>query len=205
MIAEPPSDWPADIEARILQELAAVGVHVDYLQGLCTKGSDAPAAIPVLIHWLKVTMHWNIADVIARVFMMPWARCDAVADALCERFASAPDTPQWLTAKWSMGNALSLCATQKHAKPIAQLIADARYDYARGMLLIALVRTNTPEALEVIRGVIPELPFEGISALRRLKNPAAIPVLQPYLNHSHAHIRRAARAAIDRLERLKNG
>lgn len=74
MIAEPANDWPADIESRILRELAAVGVREEYLQDLCMKGSHAPAAVPVLIHWLNITIHWDIADVISRIFMMPGAR-----------------------------------------------------------------------------------------------------------------------------------
>ncbi len=203
MIAEPANVWPADVEARILRDLAAVGVHVEYLQDLCMKGSNAPAAVPVLIHWLNVTIHWDIADVISRIFMMPWARCDAVADALCARFASAPNTPRWLAAKWSMGNALSLCATPKHSDRLLRLIANREYDYARGMLLVALVRAKAPGALDAIAGVIHELPHEGVSALKRLKDPAAIPVLEPFLNYSQADIRRAARAAIERLESLK--
>ncbi len=202
MISQNESEWPHEAERLILCDLAAVGVHVEHIQDLCMKGSYAPTAVPVLLKWLFCTEYWDIADCIARVLVMPWARCSATAHALCDRFESAPNTGRWLTAKWSMGNALSFCATKEHASRVAYLFQDRRYAYAREMLADALVRTKHPDALQILVGAIDEMPLNAISALKRLKDPRAIPAIERFRNDSRAAVRRAARKAIERLQSI---
>lgn len=189
-------------ERPILDDLRAVGVCVRHVQQLCISGTSEPAAVPVLATWLKRTTAPWIADTLARVMTMPFARKRPSVDALLTKFESAPNHGHWPTAKWSMGNALSVCAQPQDAQRVAALLDDQRHGTSRQMLCDALVRTKHPDARRILIDLLDEMPLHAISSLKRLRDHTAVFAIQPYVGDTRTPVRNAAKKAVTRLTQI---
>ncbi|GEM_PF-4915699 len=188
-----------DLEAPIVADLRQAGVCVEHLHQLQRKDMHAPAAVPVLIRWLQITPHGNIAAEIATALAMPWAKSEATAEALLERFESAPTSHDWMVAKWTIADVLSDRAIPSQAKRIEALVLDPRHGRSREMLCLALVRSRHPDALKVLSSVVEELPIHALMAMRRLRNPEAVSIAHRFATDKRPAVRQAAKRVLKSL------
>lgn len=86
---------------------------------------------------------------------------------------------------------------------IVNLVRDARHGPARIMLALSLGNMKDPRAQDVLIGLLDDdlVAGQAIVALGKLKSQKASPLIERFLTHPKAWIRKEAKKALTRIEK----
>ncbi len=117
------------------------------------------------------------------------------AEALIQDFFRT----QW---KWEAGSFLEDNPHPSVASDLIKILENPEYGKARQRVVVALAKTRDSRAFDVISKLVddPDLTGHVIEAFGIIGNPRAIPLIEPYLSHKMAWIRKAAAKVLKRLQ-----
>jgi len=133
---------------------------------------------------------------------VPWAKPAAVRPLIEEfRRVDAAVDPKGLGLRWTIGNALDLLFDDASFDELVELATDRRYGRAREMVVLGLGRSKRAAAVDVLLSLVddPDVDGHAVSALGKLKAPAARAALEAKLDDRRAWVRSEARKALARL------
>jgi hypothetical protein len=201
-------------ERGLLDALEAAGVRTEDF-GLFTSAPteatiDYERAVPVLIEWLPRVRDPVLKEIIVRSLTGEDSAKGEGACVLVNEFRQAPNTEEWHSVKWAIGDALATLADASLADDLLELLQDGRHGSSRQRLCDALARTKDDRAPEALIALLdePDLAGHAISALRRYGPKAWLPHLErarPTLERLAGDrgvppvARRQAAAALERL------
>lgn len=207
--------------APLKADLARVGIHVATISELMNyRLGDLPAAIPVLLRWLPRMENLDIKEAIVRALTDKAAK-PLAAPALIEEFRKAAITQEarMLDLKWAIGNALSVVADDSVFDDLVELLTDERHGAARELLALALLNMKRPQnrarAEEILIHLADKSTGEGpnadftpvyaVRALGRMKSSKGKAHVRRFLEHPDPDVRKAARKALERIEKAEAG
>ena len=181
----------------ILNDLAAMGLHVRSLSDLVTAKMEYATAIPLLVDWLDRVENQDVKLAIIQCLSVRAARSIA-GPALIRGFKSLDG---WM-AKWTAGNALSVVADDSVFEEVAALALDKSYGRAREMLAVALGNMRDPRAVDVLMRLLEDEEISGhaIMALGKLKASEARDAVLRFLDSPKAWVRKEAKKALKRID-----
>lgn len=187
--------------APILTDLLQSGFAVESIADLYTKKIDYKEAIPLLIQWLPKVSNSNIKESIVRALSVRWARPIAAAP-LIKEFRAASDL-KGDGIKWAIANALSVVADGSVLESLVSLVRDKRHGKSREMLALALANMRSDAVLPVLSELLEDEPVAGhaIMALGKLKAQSARPLIEPFLQHKEAWVRKEAKKALAKIDK----
>lgn len=113
-------------------------------------------------------------------------------------------TPREQSAKWVIGNAISITARDVDIPEIITLMQDKNHGSSRMMLPAALGRAKTQKtaAITALLAALNDEPLipAAAAALAKLRVNDAVRPLRELVDHPDREIRKAATRALDRLE-----
>ena len=196
----------------IMEELSQVGITVIEDEGISSiyrteANRDKKVytrAVPILINWLPRVQNRYVKDDIVRTLTVPWAKPVAALPLIAEYKEIDNDSLDGFI-KWAIGNALSVVADDSVYADIVNLAQDKRHGKAREMVVVALGNMRTPDAVEVLTNLLndDEVAGHAIIALGKLKAKEAKENIEPFLNHPKAWIRKEAKRAIAKIDKVK--
>ncbi|MGN6186677.1 MAG: hypothetical protein ACTHQM_23815, partial [Thermoanaerobaculia bacterium] len=191
-------------DATIREALRFASIEINGIYDLVNTSASYEAALPVLAQMLSRTRHPRIKEGLARALTVRTA--SLYTPQLIRAFENTDaSTPQERSAKWAIGNAISVAARDVDIPKIIALIQNKNHGASRMMLPAALARAKVHRA-EAIAALLAALNDEPLipaaaAALAKLRVKGAIQPLRELANHSDSAIRKAATRAIVRLER----
>ena len=192
-----------DDHARVIRALQEAGIPAQSVWDLVNSKGAYENAVPVLMELLPLVQDPKVKEGIVRALTVPEARKIATAPLVVEMRASRG----YGSLGWAIGNALSVVVTPDDdaLEELAALIRDETLGSTRQMLADALVRTKDPRAVDVLLEVLPQKDMTGhvINALGKLKAIKARPRIEQYLAHSNAWIRKEARNALKKIDKIR--
>lgn len=194
-------------DARVVEALRFAGFRVSSIDELVNTARPYPTAIPVLIKMLSEVRHPRIKEGIARALSVKEA-VPVVGDLIREFRRMEPKTSDEAAAKWALGNAIAVAATDKHTGDVIELIRDNVHGRARMMLPLALTKaTNTELVIDVLLDALndEDVVCKSAEALAKLRASRAVTPLQSLSHHPNKDIQKAAAKALKKLAgRLQN-
>ena len=186
----------------IIEELARLGIEVDFLADLINKPVDYQRAIPLLLEWLPQMEDPDVKEVLVRALTdRRWAK-PVAARPLIEEFRKTPvDTQPSL--KWAIGNALAEVADASVFEELVELIRDRKHGRGRKMLTLALARTKDPRAVPVLVELLNDEQMVGpaVAGLRLIAPPEARADIAPFVDHPMTWIRNEAKRALVKIDK----
>jgi HEAT repeat protein len=183
----------------VVQELRGAGVKVDSIEAL---KRDLPLwrkAIPTLERCLDQVTSPRVKEAVVRLLSVPFAK--GVEPLLLRILRTGEDE----SLRWAAGNGLEVLASEKIADELVVIALDRSLGRSRQMVVRALGKLKDPRALSTGVACLSDedVILHALSALAQMKNPQAIPSVQPLLKHSRAEVRKAARKTLERLGKVK--
>jgi len=185
----------------VLANLSQAGLDVDWIEDLYNKRLDYKRAIPILLRWLPRVENPAVKEAIVRALSVPWARNTEAPALLVEEFRRSKGD---FGLNWAIGNALSVVADDDVLNDIVGLIRDKTYGKAREMLVVALGNMKTPDVKYFLIELLDDEDLAGyaIMALGKLKSKEARPFIERFLTHPKSWVRREAKKALARIDRM---
>ncbi len=186
----------------VVVDLRRFGIDLKSLDDLISAPiEEYRDGIPALIGWLPRIDNRAVKKAIVRALSVKEAKPDAVP-ILLEEFVAASESDD-LGLAWVIGNALSVVADQSATDEIALLVRDRSHGRAREMLAVALGNIGSPEAADVLIGLLSDEEVAGhaVVSLRKLAPPSARDALEPFADHPKTWIRKEARKAIAKIDK----
>lgn len=179
----------------VLEALCDAGFEVHTIGELLTKGRYK-AAIPILIQWLPKVTDTYVKQDIVRTLSVPWGK-DAAAVLIAE-FLRADDA-QGTGLRWALANALEVVADDSIFAEIVDLVRSKQYGHDREMLALALAKMKTPKAVDVLVDLLADEEVAGhaLAALVKLKAKIPRELVEPFLEHPQAWVRKEARKLLE--------
>ncbi|NOT01743.1 MAG: HEAT repeat domain-containing protein [Phycisphaerales bacterium] len=191
--------------APIDAQLRGLGEDLDSIILKRNLGLDYKEAIPILLTRLTTTESRVIKSCILHALAVPAARPLAGPLLIREfyRTASTCESPGTSVPLWDIGNALEFHACDDLADNLIGIATEKRFGWARAMVVLGLTRLKDSRAFNVLVNLLddPDVNTMAVTALAKLKNPAARPHLERFVNHPDRWIRREARKGIERLDK----
>jgi HEAT repeat protein len=105
--------------------------------------------------------------------------------------------------KWSIGNAFSIILDKRYEDEYIKIIKDKKHGDARQMVTIALGKLKSEKAIPVLISLLDDEDVNGhvVMALGYYKRPELKKYIEPFLTYKKAWIRKAAKSALNKIER----
>jgi len=184
-----------------VSELRKAGFQVDHVSDLFIRPLNYKEAIPILLHRLPTVEDHALKQEIVRALAVLWARPQA-ARPLIHEFVNSPDQrPNGL--RWTMGNALSVVATDDVFDDIVSLFRNKEYGRTREMLALALARMKNPRAVDALIESLDDEEVAGhaVMALRKMNAKKAESAMRPFTEHPKTWIRNEAKRALEKMKK----
>lgn len=196
------NDWIAEDNARVVEALRFAGLRVTSIDELVNTSQPYPAAIPVLSRMLTQVRHPRIKEAIARALSVKEA--STVVGGLVEEFRRMDSpTRDDEAAKWAIGNAIAIAATDVHTEEVIALMSDASHGTARYMLPLALTkaRANRALAIDALLQALgdDQTACKAAEALAKMRVGTAVTKIERLADHPNPDIRKAATKALRQL------
>ena len=191
-------------DARItnfLNERVALGIKSVF--DLVNSRRAYPEAIPVLLECLALAKEPWIKEGVVRALTVKEARGKAET-ALVTEFRAVPPNPKAnLGLKWTIGNALSIVATDAVFSDLVDLLKDKQNGRSREMLAVALGNMKNPAAVDVLINLLndDEIAGHALMGLAKLKAQKSRPYIERFLNHPKPWVRKEASKAFAKLNK----
>ncbi|MBF4607788.1 HEAT repeat domain-containing protein [Curtobacterium sp. VKM Ac-1393] len=185
--------------ASIVAELHAVGVDVRRLHDVADRQDRYRPALPVLLDWLPRVESDRNRESIVRALGKAWAR-PTVNQALVDAFRTTSDDG----LRWVIGLAIEATWHDRWFDDVVALVQDAGNGSGRRMAVSGLGKSKRPDAVQVLLGLTDDddVRNHAITALARLRAPAAISVFLDAAENGPPWVRTASRRALGRLDAL---
>jgi HEAT repeat protein len=189
--------------APVVAALAAAGYGVRDIGDLVKSGAHYSSAVPVLVDWLSRADEPMVQDAIARALSVPWAK--EAGPALVREFRRVSDD-SGTGVRWTLGNALSVVASDPLCEDLIELATDRRFGRAREMVVLALGNMSAslaPRVRDVLVGLLAddEVAGHALIALGKLADPETRDAIEPFTNHGKPWVRTEAKKALLRIDR----
>lgn len=183
---------------------AEARIAVRSVWDLVSTPESYPEAIPVLARMLGSVHDPEVKEGIARALTVKGAGPLAsrpLIDAMESLFDDT--TAAGSSARWAIGNALSVIAPKEAAPELLMLLRRRETAEGRQMLALGLARLKYKPAIPVLLELLgdEQLVAQVTSALATLGAIEAIPRLEPLLEHPNAFVRKTAKKALEKLRR----
>ncbi|MBI1925246.1 HEAT repeat domain-containing protein [Candidatus Poribacteria bacterium] len=193
-------------ERPLIDELGKIEVHVKSAWDLVNSPDSYTPAIPILMKHLKIPYHPKIKEGIVRALTVKEAR-GVAGPLLVEEFLniSSQNTMVEQDFKWVIGNALSVVADDEVFEEMVELVKDKGHGTAREMVVLALANMKDSRAVDVLIELLNDSEVAGhaIVALGKLKATKARDVIEPFLEHQKAWIRKEASRALTKIQKAQ--
>jgi hypothetical protein len=199
--------------SALLDELRDVGVDVQNVWELVNTKSRYPAAIPVLIDWLRradeVVQPYEaerFKEGLVRALSVKEAHPAAAPVLIDQMRACGNRGDRWMGLPWAIGNALSIVADDTVFDPVVVLAYDTSLGRAREMLMYAIGAMKREDATGALLGLLddPDVAGHAIDALAKRGDPAARDAFTAFADDQRAWVRRAAQRGLKKLDRLED-
>lgn len=189
-----------DDEETVAGQLREAGFDVSTISELRESGTRYRAAIPILLEALSAARDRRVVNELVRALSVPWAKPDAVP-VLLRKFHEFDDGRE-LGTRWAIGNALEVTWTDEHFEELASLAEAQTFGRSREMIVLGLAKSKDPRAAGVLVGLLDDSDVNGhaVSALTKVKTPAAREGLQRMLQDERAWVRKDAAKALAALD-----
>jgi HEAT repeat protein len=156
-------------------------------------------AAPILLSCLREAAYEPLKLDVLRVLGVRPAPQE-VAPALIDAFRAERSS----AVRWSIANAIEAVADDRLVEALSFLAADRSYGGDRQMLVHALGKMKAPSAVGILVSLLDDdtVVAHAISALGKLKSIAARPAIAALLNHERALVRREAKAALVKIDKV---
>lgn len=187
--------------APVLADLLQNGFAVNSIADLYAKKVDYKEAIPILLRWLPRVSNSAVKQSIVRALSVRWARPVAAAP-LIKEFSTVSD-PKGDGIKWAIANALSVVADDSVVESIVSLVRDKQHGKSREMLTLALANMRCETVLPALSDLLEDEQVAGhaVIALGKLKVKSARTLIEPFLQHRKAWIRKEARKSLTKIDK----
>ncbi len=185
-----------ELQDRILSELAGRGVHASSLAGLGESGSVPPAAVDVLLGWLRRTDNPDIRMAVVGPLAVAGEPFDGTPLAI------AFDSTDHHTLKWTIANTIAYARPTGLSEWLESRLADPSLERTREMLAVAAGHLLDPsKASAILRNVFPELPGHCAIGLGECGDNADRAFLISQRDKYSGWVRKEIEMAIDKIER----
>lgn len=183
-----------------MSQLRAAGFDVSSISDLRESGVRYRAAIPVLLEALRAARDKRVVNELVRALSVPWAKPDAVP-VLLQKFREFDDGRE-LGTRWAIGNALEVTWMDEHFEELASLAEDRTFGRSREMIVLGMAKSKDPRAAEVLVALLEDNDVNGhaVSALKKVKAPAARRGLERMLQDERSWVRKDAAKALAALD-----
>ena len=194
-------------EKPIVMEFNKLGIDIVSLSQIINYDIEYKDAIPVLLDWLPLVKTPGVKETIVRALTTKWAKPDA-APLLIELFKDQnPDYT--LGMKFAICNALYYTSDESHFDDIVEIALDPNYGHGRAGLASVIRKMKNPDAKKVLIQLLDDenFPVSG-QALKELRKKPTLALgaeekIKKFLNHTESWVRKEARLALEKIERLK--
>jgi len=159
---------------------------------------DAARALPLLLHWLPRIPEERVKEAIVHhLGHLRKARC-AILPVLVQEFRNASSDH----LRWQIGDALERLADARACADLAEIACDRSYGRSREMVVLALGRARTPDAVPVLVGLLDddEVAGHALAALRKLAPVEARSDVARFVDHPRAWWRNEAKKAVAKID-----
>jgi hypothetical protein len=183
----------------LLREPAIAGYELETVGELEREWTNYKSAVPILLRWLPMAKYDALREDIVRTLTVRLARPEAAAPLV-----DAYRTESNEHVKWAIGNALSVVADDGIFDDIVDLVTARQHGRAREMLCFALGNMKNPRAHDVLMGLLDddEVAGHAIRPLGKLKVLKARSKIETFTSHPKAWIRREAKRALEKIDRV---
>jgi HEAT repeat protein len=187
-------------------DLARAGVPVTELWELVNAKAQYPAAVPVLLDWLRhiedrvpAEEREKVREGVVRALTVPAAR-PAAAPALIDQFRRVVD-PSGLGPRWVIGNALEVVIDDSVFDDVAAIVQEPAFGKARQMVLLGLARMKDPRTVPLLIELLEDedVAAHAAKALGKLQATQARAALERHVASSGPAVRREAKKALAKL------
>jgi HEAT repeat protein len=189
-------------DTKIARKLRDVGIVVESVYDLVNTSMSYPEAIPILLEALKTGIeHDGTKEGVIRALTVKEAK--GVAGPVLIREFYRTVNP---TLRWTIGNAMTMVATDEDFDEMIRIIEDTENGDARKMFIFALGNFKNGRSENILLGLLEknDLPGHAISALEKLKSEKARKYLISYQSHPVTWIRKAAARALKKLDKSES-
>jgi HEAT repeat protein len=181
--------------------LKRVGINVESVYDLVNSKAAYPEAIPALLECLTFVQEPVIKEGVIRALTVKEAKGKAEQALIQEFKLIPPDISQLQILKWTIGNALSVVATDAVFDDLVELATNKAHGKAREMVVVALGNMKNPKAGEILIGLLSDEEVAGHAAmaLGKLKYRPALPHLKTLMKHPKPWVRKTAEKTIAKL------
>jgi HEAT repeat protein len=183
---------------RVLSDLGIV--VVSRLGELAARSlEERRMAAPALIGCLRDAAYDPLKMDVLRVLAVRPAP-KHVAPALIEAFRAERSS----TVRWSIGGAIESIADDRIVESLSVLAVDRTYGIGRQMLVQALGKMKAPGVVDTLLSLLgdDDVIAQAVYALGKLKSVAARPVIAGLLTHKRSLVRREAKAALAKIDKV---
>lgn len=184
---------------KIAQKLRDVGVNVVSVYDLVNTSMPYPSAIPILLEALQTGIsHSGTKEGVIRALTVKEAKGKAAPVLIQEFYRTANPI-----LRWTIGNAMTMVATDNDFAEIVKIIEDQENGDARQMFVFALGNFKNNRSENILLSLLKknDLPGHAIRALEKLQSEKARNYLISYQTHPVAWIRKAATRALKKLDK----
>ncbi|MEN6570899.1 MAG: HEAT repeat domain-containing protein [Anaerolineaceae bacterium] len=189
--------------APVLAELTEAGYMIDAVEYLYINKLNYKSAIPILLKWLPLIDNLAVKEAIVRALTVPWAKPIAAPALLAEYHKLENESD--IGIKWAIANALEVVADDNSYDQIVNFVQDPRNGSSRQMLTLALGNMKNPHAQNVLLALLDDDQVAGhaIIALGKLRSIKAYDAIEKFTNHPRTWVRKEAKRALTRIEKVK--
>jgi HEAT repeat protein len=186
-------------ERPLVSELRSVDPSVTSVWDLVNQPHDIRPLVDMLIGWLSRIDNPDAKEGIARALTDVAVR-PAAAKPLVDAFRAVPSEH---SAKWAIGNALSVVADDSVFDDIVELLQDPANGIGRQMLTMVLARSRRPESADILASLLDDEQVgpHALLALSKTSPPiSAREAIERSVNDKRPWVRTAAKRALARID-----
>lgn len=186
-------------QEKLIADVRKAGYEIQTIDDLMKMSKENADLIPILLEHLA-----NITDEGDKAFLARCLTvkgfCQATKPLIQEFYQMTKDSP-----RWAIGNALSIIADKSCSQEMVEIAKNRDFGMSRQMIVYDLWKFDDSEIKDVLVSLLNDETVVGhaVHALRRLGDPSVIPYLEAITSHKMTWIRNEAKAAIERLNKIK--
>lgn len=180
-------------------ELKEVGVLIENIYDLVNSSKSYPAAIPILIDFLKANLDEdNLKEGIIRALAVKEAKGKA-GETLLQEFFKTPKDKMML--RWAIGNTMAIVMTENEVDKVLEIVQDKENGIARQQFVLGLGKFKSEKVENVLINLLDDdvVAAHALDALGKLQSKKAITKINNLLYHSNPLLRKEAQKALKRI------